>query len=173
MKESKKQIDDRVQQNIRDHLEWLKNRKEKGRRKINEIILHCSDSDNPKHDNVETITKWHTERGWSGPDGISGNEDDIGYHFVITKDGAFHEGRDVEEIGAHCIGHNKNSIGICLTGSKEFSEAQFYSLRLGLEILFKKYYLNWDNVKPHNFYDKGKTCPNFTLQQIKKIRLEE
>lgn len=135
-------------------------------RKIELIILHCSDSDNPNHDNPETIRKWHTERGFVGPDGIIGSEDDIGYHFVITKDGKIHNGRPVESIGAHCKDHNKNSIGICLTGRRDFTPEQFASARKLVNSLFKEYGLDWRNVKPHNEFDSSKTCPNYKVLDV-------
>lgn len=28
-------------------------------RNINKIIIHCSDTDNPKHNNIEVIRGWH------------------------------------------------------------------------------------------------------------------
>jgi N-acetylmuramoyl-L-alanine amidase len=134
-------------------------------RTINLIVLHCSDSDNPAHDNVETIRKWHTERGFTGPDGIPGTEDDIGYHFVITQNGQVHKGRDVEKIGAHCKDHNAHSIGICLTGShrESFSRAQFASLRKLIDSLLAEHRLDWKAVRLHNQLDSHKTCPNFTM----------
>lgn len=135
-------------------------------RKIDLIVLHCSDSDNPNHDNIETIRKWHTERGFIGPDGIEGTEDDIGYHFVITKDGKIHDGRAITEIGAHVKGHNKNSIGICLTGRHEFSKAQFASALRLVNSLFRELGLDWRAVKPHNELDKGKTCPNYKVLDV-------
>ncbi len=135
-------------------------------RKISLIVLHCSDSDNPNHDNAETIRKWHTERGFTGPDGVSGNEDDIGYHFVITKDGKVHEGRPVSEVGAHVEGHNKESIGICLTGRTKslFTPVQFRSLRKLIDSLFVAHSLDWKSVKLHNQLNAGKLCPVYTLQ---------
>ena len=48
-------------------------------------------------------------RGWS----------DIGYHFYIDIKGEIHKGRDIARIGAHCSGHNRNSIGICYCGGVE------------------------------------------------------
>lgn len=139
--------------------------KKKGLRKIDLIVLHCSDSDNPRHDNVETIRQWHTERGFTGPDGIEGTEDDIGYHFVITKDGKEHPGRDVSQVGAGVKGHNANSIHICLTGRlrTQFTPEQFKTLRKTLDRLFTDHGLDWKSVRLHNQLDKGKTCPNFTL----------
>ena len=49
------------------------------------------------------------KRGWR----------DIGYHFVIGLDGQVHEGRPIEETGAHTKGHNFDSIGICYIGGVE------------------------------------------------------
>ena len=80
------------------------------RRAVNKIILHCSDSDYP-HQDAEWIDKIHREeKGW----------DMIGYHFFITFDGAIQQGRDLQMIGAHCYGHNQDSVGICLAGRKKF-----------------------------------------------------
>ena len=45
-------------------------------------------------------------RGWS----------DIGYHYVVYLDGTIHEGRNVNISGAHCTGHNANSIGVVYVG---------------------------------------------------------
>ena len=72
--------------------------------KANEIIVHCSATKEYKDYDVEDIRKWHKERGFK----------DIGYHFVITRDGIIQRGRPMSQFGAHCRGHNKNSIGICL-----------------------------------------------------------
>ena len=52
------------------------------------------------------IDRWHRQRGFNK----------IGYHYVIYRDGSIHPGRPVEEIGAHCRGHNANSIGVCYIG---------------------------------------------------------
>lgn len=134
-------------------------------RKINKIVVHCSDSDNPKHDNVETIRQWHTERGFIGPDGISGTQDDIGYHWVITQDGTLHPGRPEDKIGAHVKGHNKDSIGICLTGSHKTvaSPAQRKTLDIFLKNTCTKYNLKKLDVLAHRDLDKYKECPIFDL----------
>ena len=75
-------------------------------RRIDEIIIHCSDSPEGRNDKAEDIRKWHKQRGFS----------DIGYHFVIDLDGTIEPGRPIEQTGAHCTGHNRNSIGICYIG---------------------------------------------------------
>lgn len=121
---------------------------------IDKIILHCSDSDNPDHDNIEMVRKWHLERGWS----------DIGYHFFINKAGVYYKGRDLSEVGAHCEGFNKASIGICLSGKLNFTDAQFKTLATLLEVLLRRYKLSKTKIFPHNHFNKNKTCPNYDFK---------
>lgn len=76
------------------------------KRKITEIIVHCTATQEGKHFTVSDITRWHKQRGYST----------IGYHYVIYLDGTRHLGRDVNISGAHCKEHNSHSIGICYVG---------------------------------------------------------
>lgn len=79
----------------------------KSKRSINEIIVHCTASYEGKDMTVEQIRRMHIkERGWS----------DIGYHYVVYRDGTVHIGRDVNISGAHCTGHNLHSIGVVYVG---------------------------------------------------------
>jgi N-acetyl-anhydromuramyl-L-alanine amidase AmpD len=136
-------------------------------RKIDLLVIHCSDSDRATHDNVQTIRQWHTERGFTGPDGVLGTQDDIGYHFVITKDGKVHQGRPVSRVGAHVAGHNANSIGICLTGKNTFSDAQKEALESLCKKLCQDHRLKKTDIVGHRELDgRGKTCPNFDVQQL-------
>lgn len=75
-------------------------------RKITEIIYHCTATKEGERFTVEDVDRWHKEKGWKG----------IGYHYLIGLKGELWIGRDIEEIGAHCVGHNANSIGICYVG---------------------------------------------------------
>ena len=70
-------------------------------RNIKEIIVHCSATPEGEDFTVEQIRKMHLARGFS----------DIGYHYVIYRDGSIHKGRDEAKSGAHCTGHNTISIG--------------------------------------------------------------
>lgn len=125
-------------------------------RVIDKIIIHCSDSDNPKHDNVETIRAWHIERGFT----------DIGYHYFISKDGIVHAGRDESTVGAHVAGHNSQSIGICLSGRNGFTGSQFRALKDLVNDLCVGYGLDVKTqVKGHRDLQPGKTCPNFEVQE--------
>ena len=58
---------------------------------------------------AEGIHKLHKDRGYSG----------IGYHFYVRKDGSVYAGRPIEMIGAHTLGENHRSIGICFEGDFE------------------------------------------------------
>ena len=75
-------------------------------RKITEIIVHCSATREGQEVSVATIDKWHRQRGFNG----------IGYHYVIALDGTVNTGRSEDLVGAHCYGHNRNSIGVCYIG---------------------------------------------------------
>ena len=75
-------------------------------RNITKIIVHCSATPEGKDFSVADIRRWHLQRGFS----------DIGYHFVIYRDGSVNIGRPLQKSGAHCSGHNKNSIGVCYIG---------------------------------------------------------
>ena len=78
-------------------------------RLVKEIIIHCSATREGQQVTVDTIRDWHLAKGWN----------DIGYHFYIDLDGTINKGRDIDKIGAHCKGHNRNSIGICYCGGVE------------------------------------------------------
>ena len=121
-------------------------------RRVEHIIIHCTDSDNPAT-TLADIRQWHKQRGFA----------DIGYHWVIWKDGRIEKGRNESLVGAHTVFHNHNSIGICLHGIKEFEEIQRNSLcRLVWEkVSFYGLYPN--DIFPHNYFTKAKTCPNFDI----------
>ena len=75
-------------------------------REITEIIIHCSATKEGMDFRAKDIDAWHKAKGWAG----------IGYHFVIDLDGTIEQGRPINQVGAHCYGHNKNSIGVCYIG---------------------------------------------------------
>jgi N-acetyl-anhydromuramyl-L-alanine amidase AmpD len=124
------------------------------RAKTKYLIVHCSQSDIFEHDNIETIDRWHRQQGWNS----------IGYHYFISKDGKIWLGRPDWSIGAHCYSYNDESLGICLSGQLRFMSEQFRSLRkfCGNQ---KKIYPELQ-IKPHNFLNPDKTCPNFCLEYL-------
>jgi len=87
-------------------------------RPLNEIIVHCT-ATRPKwmeagstSQKVAEVRRWHMQdRGWS----------DIGYHFLIDRDGTVAHGRDIARVGAHTQGRNTGTIGVSLFGGFESS----------------------------------------------------
>ena len=69
-------------------------------------IIHCSATKAGMDFSVADIDRWHRAQGMNG----------IGYHYVVRLDGTVEKGREVEVAGAHCLGWNGRSIGICYIG---------------------------------------------------------
>lgn len=134
-------------------------------RNVNEIILHCSATIEGNDIGIETIRKWHINRGFN----------DIGYHYVIYIDGSVHEGRNEDKIGAHCTGRNKNSIGICYIGGLDKekepkdtrTEEQKISMYQLVDKILDKYKLTVDNVHCHYEY-ANKACPSFKIEDFRE-----
>lgn len=136
-------------------------------REIKSIILHCTATPEGKDFTVADITRWHKERGFKT----------IGYHYVVYRDGTVHKGRPVEEIGAHCQGYNKNSIGVCYIGGlmtdgktpkdTRTSEQKEALYQLCYDLM-DRFNIGMEDIHCHNEYAK-KACPCF---QIYKFRQE-
>ncbi len=69
------------------------------------IVLHHRAGDG----DAESIHRLHLGRGFLG----------IGYHFYIRKDGSIYKGRPLGTVGAHAVGANQKSIGVCFEGDFE------------------------------------------------------
>lgn len=132
----------------------------KHREATNAIFVHCS-ATKPRQDvGVRDIRQWHKERGFL----------DVGYHFIIKRDGTVEDGRDVNAVGSHARGHNHNSVGVCLVGGIDekgrheanFTPQQMSSLRTLLEVLMDKY--PSAVLKAHHDV-APKACPSFDLQR--------
>lgn len=126
--------------------------------KPTKIIVHCSDS-NPERTTIDDIRAWHLARGWR----------DIGYHWVINPGGAVLQGRREAEMGAHCQGDNEDSLGICLIGRAEFTDAQFVALRMLVADIQRRFDITNAAVFGHRDRPsgalQGKTCPNFEVRE--------
>ena len=89
-------------------------RLKKSERKITEIIIHCSATPEGRDYTVDDIRRWHKERGYS----------DVGYHYIVYRNGILAQGRDINVVGAHASGHNAHSIGICYIGGMNAENTQ-------------------------------------------------
>ena len=150
-------------------------RLKKSKRVITELIVHCSATPEGMDYTVERIREDHKKQGWS----------DIGYHYVIYRDGSIYNGRNVDLVGAHCAkgGHNQHSIGICYIGGLENKPGTPYpklkakdtrtleqkGSLLSLLMDLKKLYPN-ALIYGHHDFDKGKDCPSFDAKtEYKKL----
>ena len=73
-------------------------------RTITLIVVHCSAVKPDQTSSVAQIDTWHRERGYHLG---------VGYHYVIRRNGEIEPGRPEWMVGAHCLNHNRYSIGIC------------------------------------------------------------
>ena len=126
-------------------------------RKINGIIVHCAATREDRDFTVEDITRWHKARGFAT----------IGYHYVIYRDGSIHEGRPLEQIGAHCVGHNKHSIGVCYIGGcasdgKTPKDTRTPEQKEALLALLRRLKARFPNATIHGHRDfAAKACPSY------------
>lgn len=130
-------------------------------RKITQIIVHCSDTKVGQKVTAADIDRWHRKRGFES----------IGYHFVVQPDGAVECGRPIDEIGAHCKGHNTNSIGICYIGGLDSNgktkdtrtEAQKATIAWLIARLREDF--GQLEVYGHKDFNKNKACPCFNARK--------
>tara|TARA_R110002167_G_scaffold12963_5_gene54871 strand:- start:3621 stop:4088 length:468 start_codon:yes stop_codon:yes gene_type:complete len=90
------------------------------------LVVHCSATPANRDIGVAEIRAMHKAKGWR----------DVGYHYVIRRDGRVEKGRADNVMGAHVMGHNNGSLGICLVGGVKpdmtaetnFTPAQYRAL---------------------------------------------
>jgi N-acetylmuramoyl-L-alanine amidase len=139
---------------------YQKRKQYRDMRAINRIIIHCSATPEGKDYTVDTIRKWHKQKGYS----------DIGYHYVIYRDGSIMKGRPLEKIGAHTVGYNTGSIGICYIGGlakdcktpKDTRTKEQKESLLKLVHSLKEQFPN-STIHGHNEF-AAKACPSFNVQ---------
>ncbi len=126
-------------------------------RTVTLIIIHCSAVRSNQLSSAKDITQWHKARGWRT----------IGYHYVVRRDGTVENGRPIEQIGAHCVNHNRYSIGICYEGGLDAignpkdtrTDAQKTAIRQLIMRLKKTYPLAV--IVGHRDLNPQKACPCF------------
>ena len=135
-------------------------------RRITLIIVHCSANKAGSALRMADIDRYHRSLGWKG----------CGYHYVIPTDGSIEVGRPEEMVGAHCVNHNKYSIGVCyigglaadgITPADTRTEAQKLALKSLLADLQQRYpkalvlgHCELDYRKPH--------CPGFDAAELRR-----
>lgn len=136
-------------------------------RKINEIIVHCTATAEGKNFKAADIDRWHKAKGWNG----------IGYHHVVDLDGTVEPGRPESEVGAHCLKHNANSIGVVYVGGlasdgKTPKDTRTPEQKTALVKLLTELKRRYPNATIHGHRDfAAKACPSFdATKEYKDIK---
>lgn len=130
------------------------------RRETNLVVVHSSATPPSMDIGRAEIDRWHRQRGWLM----------IGYHYVIRRDGEVELGRPVMDPGAHALGYNSESIGICLVGGVDddhkpddnFTDEQHESL-VHLHKTLTMQFPEAEWVGHNELADTS--CPSFDVQE--------
>lgn len=129
-------------------------------RPINRIIIHCSATPEGRDFTVQQIGEWHRMRGYSA----------IGYHYIIYRNGTVHTGRPLEHPGAHTVGQNADSIGICYVGGcatdgRTPKDTRTPAQRAALVALVRKLRAAYPKATVHGHNEFApKACPSFNVK---------
>lgn len=104
------------------------------------LVVHVTATP-PKADiGVKEVRVMHLARGFA----------DIGYHYVIRRDGRVEKGRGEDQIGAHVQNYNSNSLGVSLVGGVDASGKPQHNATpaqmAALEALLKKLSAKYPNA---------------------------
>jgi N-acetylmuramoyl-L-alanine amidase len=134
-------------------------------RQINRAFIHCSYTPPSMDIGVVEMRRWHTS---PDPNDPSKPWADIGYHYIIRRNGLRELGRPLERQGAHVGGHNSDSIGICLVGGKAETdlspECNFTADQWSeLQALVEELLIRFPNISilGHRDQAPGRACPTF------------
>ena len=123
------------------------------------LIVHCSAVRPGQRSSAKDINGWHRDKGWNG----------IGYHYVVRRDGSIELGRPIEEVGAHCVGHNSHSIGICYEGGLdehgEEADTRTPEQKRALRKLLEELHGRFPKalIVGHHDLNPGKKCPCYDV----------
>lgn len=130
-------------------------------KEVQYLAVHCAATPPNMDIGVKEITLWHRARGFST----------IGYHYVIRRSGAIEKGRPDDVPGAHVLGYNHLSLGVCMVGGidahgnpqNNFTPDQFSALAALLKRL-KASYPNAIVQGHRDFPGVTKACPSFDVK---------
>lgn len=128
------------------------------------IVVHCSATRPSQDFDVDDIRRMHLQRGFF----------DVGYHYVIKRDGTVQPGRPLDRQGAHVSGYNHLSVGVCLIGGvteddvtvaeNNFTPEQFAALRRVLADLKANRFPHAEILGHRDMPHVHKACPSFDVR---------
>lgn len=124
------------------------------------IVIHCAATKPTMDIGLREIRQWHTQQGWL----------DVGYHYIIRRDGTVETGRPKDVVGSHVKSYNSVSLGICLVGGIDaagkpednFTPEQWTALD-GLVWEASTVWYPEARICGHRELDSGKACPSFDV----------
>jgi N-acetyl-anhydromuramyl-L-alanine amidase AmpD len=134
------------------------------RKKTDSIIIHCAATKASMDIGYDEIRKWHVDQnGW----------DDVGYHFIIRRNGKLEKARPEGYSGAHAPSHNSRSIGICLVGGmaddggpeNNFTLEQFLTLKDLVNMIMDKYSDITEVLGHCDVQENKPNCPGFNVKE--------
>jgi len=129
------------------------------------IIIHHSLTNDSQTVSWSAIRRYHIEEnGWA----------DIGYHYGVELIDDHYEvlmGRPELMAGAHCVGHNADSLGICFVGNYDLAPPPFAMMKRAVEVFYpimRRLVIPPENVFGHRDFSQ-KTCPGaqFPLKRFR------
>lgn len=141
-------------------------------KRVGFIVVHCSATKPSQDFDVTDIRRMHLRRGFV----------DVGYHFIIKRDGEVQPGRPLDRQGAHAERYNHLSVGVCLIGGvsekdvaiaeDNFTEVQFLALRKLLAEL-RITFPHAEILGHRDLPNVRKDCPCFDVRaEIERGRLK-
>ena len=129
-------------------------------RKIENIIVHCTATPEGRDVSVADVTRWHRARGFRT----------IGYHYLIGLDGKVYPGRPLEQVGAHCVGQNAKSVGVCYVGGCDKQmhpkDTRTAAQRESLRQLVSELKARFPGATLHGHREfAAKACPSFDVRR--------
>ena len=137
------------------------------------LVVHCSATKASADIGAKEIREWHIkERHFQ----------DVGYHYIIRRNGKRECGRPTWAVGAHAEGHNHEAVGVCLVGGapaddpstlinetltkgeNNFTIWQFDTLRETLKGLLIEY-PGATVLGHHDLEGVQKQCPSFDVKK--------
>lgn len=127
-------------------------------RTITEIIIHCTATKEFQDIKAVDVDRWHKQLGWKC----------IGYNYLIDLDGTIENGRDINMTGAHTVGHNTHSIGVCYVGGLDENgkakDTRTPEQKLALQTLIVNLKRMFPNAKIYGHRQfANKACPCFDV----------
>lgn len=124
---------------------------------VDYIVVHCSATQPGIDIGVREIDAWHRSQGWAA----------CGYHYVVRLNGEVELGRPENVPGAHVVGHNYHSIGVCYIGGLDAngkpSDTRTVLQREGLQRLLRELLIRYPKavICGHRDLNPHKACPCF------------